>query len=287
MSFSSWLRSLRPSRHNRPAGRSRAAARFRPGLEALEDRAVPAKVGLTVSLTVSSLADSGPGTLRAAILAADAGSGSAQFTIGFSVTGTIDLQSPLPDLNNHISIQGPGASSLTVDLNPWAAFGSSIISVDSGQTASITGLTILANDVAGGIANYGGMTVSGCTISGGRAGSLGGAGYSGGGIANYGGMTVSGCTITGNAAIGPDMGMGVGGGIYNAGSLTLSDSTVSGNTSGTFGAGIFNDRYATLKLSNCVVRDNLTVYGSEVDIYNAGTLKFSGTNDIGTSYLHG
>jgi hypothetical protein len=45
-------------------------------------------------LTVSSLADSGPGTLRAAILAADAGSHSDKFTIGFSVTGTIALQTP-------------------------------------------------------------------------------------------------------------------------------------------------------------------------------------------------
>jgi hypothetical protein len=49
-------------------------------LEGLEDRCVPAQV----SLTVSSLADAGPGTLRAAILTADAGSHSDKFTIGFS-----------------------------------------------------------------------------------------------------------------------------------------------------------------------------------------------------------
>jgi hypothetical protein len=60
---------------------------FRPRLEALEDRWLPSQIGLTVS----SLANSGPGTLRAAIQTADAGSPSDKFTIGFAVTGTIDL----------------------------------------------------------------------------------------------------------------------------------------------------------------------------------------------------
>jgi hypothetical protein len=43
--------------------------RFRPHLEALDDRIVPSQV----NLAVTSLADSGPGSLREAILAADAG----------------------------------------------------------------------------------------------------------------------------------------------------------------------------------------------------------------------
>jgi hypothetical protein len=56
--------------------------------EALDDRLVPVQV----SLTVNSLADSGPGSLRAAILTADAGKASDKFAIGFTVSGTIDLQ---------------------------------------------------------------------------------------------------------------------------------------------------------------------------------------------------
>jgi hypothetical protein len=291
MSLSSWLRALRPSRHNRRAGRSRAATRFRPRLEALEDRTVPAHVQVqVVPLTVTSLADSGPGTLRAAILSADAGPQSDQFTIGFSVTGKIDLASPLPDLNNNIAIQGPGASSLTLDLDATLVgnplFGSGIMSVDYGKTASVSGLTILAEGAAGGIVNNSALTLSSCTISGGNAVSLVNNGFIdnthvGGGIANFGTMTVSGCTITGNSSenlsgTGP---LGVGGGIYNAGSLTLSNSTVSGNTAG-YGAGILNDRFGTLKISNSVVRDNI----GGMDIYNAGTLKLSGKNDIGTVY---
>src|SRR5262249_17305195 len=103
MWFFTWLRNRTPSRpvQGRTLHRS-AAVRFPPRLEALEDRWLPSQIGLTVS----SLADTAPGTppapgtLRAAILAADAGSHSDKFTINFAVTGTIDLLSPLPDLNN-------------------------------------------------------------------------------------------------------------------------------------------------------------------------------------------
>jgi hypothetical protein len=126
------------------------APRFCPRLEALEERTVPAQV----SLTVSSLADTtSPGTLRAAILAADAGSHSDQYTIGFSVAGTIGLQSPLPHLANSIAIQGPGAGSLTVE-RAGASFTSAIVTVDPGQTASLSGLTI-SNGNARGIDNFG------------------------------------------------------------------------------------------------------------------------------------
>src|SRR5262249_10568728 len=144
----------------RTSGR-KPTLRFRPRLEALEDRWLPSQVGLMVT----SLADSGSGTLRAAILTADAGSHSDKFTIGFAVNGTIDLQSPLPDLNNSITVQGPGASSLTVERAAGASFASAIVTVDSGQTASLSGLTI-ANGNEGGIVNDGTLTVTACTVSG-------------------------------------------------------------------------------------------------------------------------
>src|SRR5262249_22554172 len=139
----------------------RKRPRYRPRLEALEDRWLPSQV----SLSVTSLADSGPGTLRAAILTADAGKLSDKFTINFAVTGTIALQSPLPDLSISFAIRGPGASSLTGEGAAGASFSSAIVAVDAGQTASLAGLTI-ANGNAGGIANNGTLTVSACTVSG-------------------------------------------------------------------------------------------------------------------------
>ena len=61
-----WLSSLlRKQRRSVPSGRNQRPAgkrpSYRPRLDALEDRWLPS------TLTVTSLADSGPGTLRAAI----------------------------------------------------------------------------------------------------------------------------------------------------------------------------------------------------------------------------
>ncbi len=189
MSFISWMR--RSARKSAPQNRKQhrsATTLFLPRLEALDERVVPAQV----SLTVSSLADAGAGSLRAAILAADAGSHSDKFTIGFAVSGTIDLQSPLPDLNNSIAVQGPGAGALTVERAAGATFASAIVTVDGGQAASLSGLMI-ANGDAGGIRNNGTLSVSNSALS-------------------------------GNSAV------QAGGGIYNAGTLTVSTSVFSGNT---------------------------------------------------------
>src|SRR5262249_19472175 len=199
MWFFTWLRNRTPRRpvQGRTLHRS-AAVRFRPRLEGLEDRWLPAQIGLTVS----SLADSGPGTLRCAILTANTGGHSDKFTISFGVTGTIDLQSPLPDLNNNIAIQGPGAASLTIERAAGVSFSAAIVTVDPGQTASLSGLTI-ANGDAGGIENVGTLTVANSAL-------INNTGGFGGGINNIGGtVTVSGSTLSGNSAAGG------GGGIDN------------------------------------------------------------------------
>jgi hypothetical protein len=63
------------------------------GIEALEGRVVRA------TITVMSLGDSGPGTLRAAITQADLDTNPETITFEPSVTGTITLLSALPDLS--------------------------------------------------------------------------------------------------------------------------------------------------------------------------------------------
>jgi polymorphic membrane protein len=266
MWFSSWLRKQNPTQA--PRGRAQlrpAAARFRPMLEALEDRWLPSQIGLMVT----SLADSGSGSLRAAIETADAGSHSDKFTIGFSVSGTIDLQTALPDLDNTIAIQGPGAGSLTVERAAGASFASAIVSVGEGETASLSGLTI-ANGNDGGILNHGTLAVSGCNLSDNSA-----AGFGGGIFSDFSGtLTVSGSTFSGNTA-------GNGGGIYNGGTATLSNSTFSGSSAIT-GGGISNG--GTLTVTGCNLSDNSALFGG--GIYSAGTLTIGGSTLSGNSAIN-
>jgi hypothetical protein len=272
MRLSSWLRPWGAGRAPRgPAERRPAAPRFRPRAETLEDRWLPSQV----NLTVSSLADSGPGTLRAAILAADMGGPSDKFTIGFSVSGTIDLQSPLPDLDNSIAIQGPGGSSPTVELDAASPFTAAIVTVDAGQTASLSGLTIAGGD-AGGITNEGTLTVANSAVINCSVAPPGPFGISfGGGIENLGGtLTVSGCTLSGDTAT-------FGGGIDNQGTATVTATTLSGNSAAR-GGGIRNS--GTLTVSACTLSDN---NGEGGGIYNQGTAAVTGSTFTGNTAFPG
>ena len=64
------------------------------------------------TFVVTSLADSGPGTLRAALLEADASPGDDR--IEFVVTGRVGLSSSLPASVGNTVVAGPGADRLTI-----------------------------------------------------------------------------------------------------------------------------------------------------------------------------
>src|SRR5881392_1560929 len=104
-----FARALAPRRPVRRA----ADLRPRPLLQALEGRVVPA------TFTVTNTASSGAGSLRQAILDANAASGAD--TIIFSLPGgpqIISLQSALPAVIDPLTILGPGAANLTVRRDP-------------------------------------------------------------------------------------------------------------------------------------------------------------------------
>ena len=93
------------------------------------------------NLPVTSLADTGPGTLRSAIAQADAGSAAHTYNINFKVSGTITLESALPDLSESMNLSGPGASRLTVQRDPKASF-FGIFVVHPGVAVKISGMKI-------------------------------------------------------------------------------------------------------------------------------------------------
>jgi hypothetical protein len=232
MSFFSWLRNRTSTRSTRWDGFPvrPTASRFRPRLEALEDRWLPS------TLTVLNNLDSGAGSLRADIAAAQNGG-----TIVFapSLNGqTITLTSGYLAISNNLTIQGPGASLLTISGNHL----SQVFHVTGAQPVVLSGLTI-SNALGCGISNGGTLTVSQSTLSGNGGSGIYNtgtltvsqstvSGNGGSGIYNTGTLTVSGCTIAGNTA-------SAGGGIYNLGTLTVSQSTLNGNSAGNYGGGIY------------------------------------------------
>src|SRR5262249_45108880 len=214
MSFSSWLRGPKTAttarRENRP--------RFRPSVEALEDRWVPS------TLTVTNNLDSGAGSLRAAIAFAHKGD-----AINFApslVGHTITLTSGELLLRRDVTIAGPGADKLTISGN----HASRVFELSATLTPQVT--------------------LSGLTISDGvgvfAAGSTHKNDGDGGAILNQGTLRIDNCTLSGNSAPG-------GGAIHNDGTLTVVGSTLTGNSAGAGGA---IESFVTLTVSACTLSHN-------------------------------
>src|ERR1700722_10004359 len=187
--------------------------------------------------------------------------------IGFSLSGTITLSSPLPAIQTDLTIDGAGQ---TIALG--GAFTFTVLSVgepellQSGGTVALNDLTIQSG--GGRIYNNGTLTVTDSTIS----GNFAPPGENGGGIFNdvLGVMTLINSTISGNSAAS-------GGGIWNAGVLTVTNSTISNNTASIGGGGIYNGHgsyfgqttaYGILTVTNSTISNNSAPSGKGGGIFN-------------------
>lgn len=246
--------------------------------------------GITVSipgLVVTSTADSGPGTLRAA-LATAATDGSANITFDptvFATPQTITLQSTLnipsnTTITDTTSGSGPTLANLVTVSGGGSSSNFSIFAVGSGVTAAINNLIIdngHSNTQGGGIFNAGTLTVTGSTFENNSAGGVpsggngGGAIYASSGVltvrnstfvgnasapggainANDGTVTIDRSSFSGNSALGATTGGAV---FINNATVTITESTVSGNLSAGGGGAIFNN--ATLTATNTIVAGN-------------------------------
>ncbi len=136
--------------------------------------------------TPTTLADSGAGSLRQALL--DLSSAAVPGTINLSgLNGTITLASALPIIDQAVTINGPGASSLTISGNNLYR----VFFVDAaGASVLINGITIANGHAKGG---NGGI---------GNSGGGGGLGAGGGLFVNAGNVTLSGVEFVNNSAVG-------------------------------------------------------------------------------------
>ena len=98
------------------------------------------------TITVTSTADSGQNTLRAALASATDGD-----TINFSLTypATVTLTSGQLVVDKNVMISGPGADQLTVQRSTAGGTPNfRIFHISSGKTVTISGLTITNGNVA-------------------------------------------------------------------------------------------------------------------------------------------
>src|SRR5262249_52650568 len=106
--------------------------RFVPRLEALEGRALPS------TFTVLNLEDSGPGSLRQAVLDANADPGPDVIDFAPGVTGIIVLNGGPLTITASLEVVGPGADLLTVSGDD----ASRVFEITPGAGVALSGLTI-------------------------------------------------------------------------------------------------------------------------------------------------
>jgi hypothetical protein len=225
MQFFAWIqKGIRPSHPSSGRRSGPPAGRFRPRLEALEERWLPS------TLTVTSLADDGSsGTLRSQIAAAKNND-----TIVFdpSLVGqTIQLTQGELALNKNLDIEGPGykSSPVYISANPT----SRVFDILGGATVTLANNLWIENNENGRVAGQGGdiynagnLTLKGCLVSGGKVVGSPGSPGAGGGIYNAAGaiLSINGGEIFSTSAFGygdssGGAGVGLGGAIYEAGGV--------------------------------------------------------------------
>ncbi len=240
------------------------------------------------SFLVSSTADAGAGSLRQAVLDANALSGPDGICFASGLVGdTIKLAGGQIAISDNLTILGPGADSLAVSgLN-----GARLFLIDSSTSATIARLRLVQGNAGAGaggaiFAAYGASAaLANCVVSNCSAGGAGGGIFADSGFVTISRTFIGGCasadsgggvflkrgflslissTLDHNSAAG-------GGGVYSSkGNLFLSRSTVSANVSTGTGGGIAS-MTGTLTLFNSTVSANRSI-GSGGGIYNGTAL---------------
>ncbi len=251
MASTTWLQELkgilgygtriqRPRPHPRKVSARRS---FVPRLEVFEERTLPS------TFTVLNLNDSGTGSLRAAIAAANAQPGADTITVANGLHGTITLTSGELLITDSLTINGSGANRLTISGNNASSVFD--ISPGPGVTSSLN-VTIKNLTISNGLAFFGGgitsfdstlsLTISGCALNGNQADGDGGA------IFGFGTLTVDNCTFNSNQG-GAD-----GGAIFDLGTLTVDNSSFNHNQAEFGGGAIFSEE--TLTIANSSLDNN-------------------------------
>ncbi len=222
---------------------------------------------------VTTTANSGAGSLRQAVLNANANPGADTITFDptvFATAQTIVLELFLPRFAGDTTVTGPAAGVTVRDQNAIGMF-----SIGAGTTVSITSLT-MSSDLEC-ISNYGTFTASDCGFT--------SSGISGIGIKNSLIATVTSCRFIGIGAIANYLpatltvrDSSFTGSIHNEGAATMSGCTTD-NSMNPDAPTLSNQIGATLTLTNCSLLDGSS---TGVSILNDGTLTFQNCTVVET-----
>ncbi len=279
---------------------SRHLARNRPQLrpELLESRLVLSTV------TVNTLNDSGPGSLRQAILDTNSMAGPDIIEFDAGLSGTIHLTTGQLTIRDALTLEGPGPENLSVDAGGL----SRVLYIDDGlpteTEVQIKGVTITGGHAdraqGGGIKSLENLVLDNVVVT--DNSTFAGAG---GGVFAFGStLTISQSTISGNTGFGALQGGGIfakslimdqsqvidnvghptkGVGVFGLESVTITDSIVSGNIGGggTDGGGIHS--YGDVMLTNSEVLNNYATFGGGIGTAPSGTVTLTGSTVSGNS----
>lgn len=211
---------------------------------------------LLAVFSVTNTNNAGTGSLRQAVLDANASAGADVIEFAGGLAGTIALSGGELLVSDSLSINGPGANILSI-----SAGNSSRVFNFAAGTSFLRRLSIAQGHATsgGGVSNAGTLSVEGCDISSNSA-------VAGGAISNTGTLTVLGSTFAYNSS------SGSGGGLYNdaGGIMSVVNCTITNNTtSGQYGGGI--DTLGTLTVSNSTITYNAaSVGGRAISIRESG-----------------
>lgn len=261
-----------PERSQARSGRRvpgrRAVARCRPRLEALEDRLVLSTINVTTT------ADGVAGSLRAAIIQANASNGhdtiivpAGTYTLTMAGANEDSAATGDLDIRSDLTISGAGSDRTIIDGG-----GLDRVLQVFGAKAAISGVTIQGGNASqgAGLFNSGGnVTLSQCVIDGVAQGlpggtAEGGALFNAAGTLNIAGGLISGSAFGGDGSSG---GSALGGSLYleTGSTLVVSNATIIGHAvggtadaSGTGGSGEGGGIYAAIGASVAVTNSTIS-----------------------------
>ena len=227
------------------------------GLGALLAAASPAGAA---SFTVTNLNDSGAGSLRQAILDANAAATDDVIDFAPGLSGTISLSTGSMAISDEVTITGSGSANITISGGGTSQIFYIYDAEHVGAlTVTISGLTLTNGYAAtyggGAIVSWGSdTTLRDVVITNSTTPGRGGAilhAFPASGQGRDARLTLEGCVISGNTA------SNIGGGValYQSGGATITDTIFAGNTAG-YAGGALSDELTTV--STTVTRSRIS-----------------------------